>query len=141
MLRATAIIRKPAVKPDRVADTVTLDHEGRHRRRAALKGEGGLDFLLDLDKAAVLNDDPAITRILVARGVSLNDTAWMALRCHAGSRAAAVLDEAKGERARALAVVTRRLRPRLPARARGARGRHRRPLREPARGSADLGWA
>ena len=60
MLRATAIIRKPAVKPDRVADTVTLDHEGRHRRRAALKGEGGLDFLLDLDKAAVLNDGDAV---------------------------------------------------------------------------------
>jgi urease accessory protein len=60
MLRATAIIRKAAVKPERVADTVTLDHEGRHRRRVALKGEGGLDFLLDLDKAATLNDGDAV---------------------------------------------------------------------------------
>jgi urease accessory protein len=60
MLRATAVVRKPAVKPDRVTDTVTLDHEDRHRRRAALKGEGGLDFLLDLDKAAVLNDGDAV---------------------------------------------------------------------------------
>jgi urease accessory protein len=60
MLRATAVVRKPAVKPDRVADTVSLDHEGRHRRRVALKGEGGLDFLLDLDKAAVLNDGDAV---------------------------------------------------------------------------------
>jgi urease accessory protein len=60
MLRATAIVRKAAVKSDRVADTVTLDHEGRHRRRMALKGEGGLDFLLDLDKAAVLNDGDAV---------------------------------------------------------------------------------
>jgi urease accessory protein len=60
MLRATAVIRKAAVKPERVADTVTLDHEGRHRRRVALKGEGGLDFLLDLDKAAVLNDGDAV---------------------------------------------------------------------------------
>jgi urease accessory protein len=60
MLRATAIVRKAAVKSDRVADTVTLDHEGRHRRRVALKGEGGLDFLLDLDKAAVLNDGDAV---------------------------------------------------------------------------------
>jgi urease accessory protein len=60
MLRATAIVRKPAVKPDRVADIVTLDHDGRHRRRVALKGEGGLDFLLDLDKAAVLNDGDAV---------------------------------------------------------------------------------
>ena len=60
MLRATSVVRKAAVKPDRVADTVTLDHEGRHRRRVALKGEGGLDFLLDLDKATVLNDGDAV---------------------------------------------------------------------------------
>ena len=60
MLRATAIVRKAAVKPDRVADTVTLDHEGRHRRRVALNGEGGLDFLLDLDKATALDDGDAL---------------------------------------------------------------------------------
>ncbi|MFL5209309.1 MAG: urease accessory protein UreE [Microvirga sp.] len=60
MLRATAVVRKAAVKPDRVADTVVLDQEGRHRRRVALKGEGGLDFLLDLDKAAALADGDAV---------------------------------------------------------------------------------
>ena len=60
MLRATAVVRKAAVKPDRVADTVVLDHEGRHRRRVALKGEGGLDFLLDLDKAVALDDGDAV---------------------------------------------------------------------------------
>ncbi len=60
MLRATAVLRKAAVKPDRVVDTVTLDHEGRQRRRVALKGEGGLDFLLDLDKATALNDGDAV---------------------------------------------------------------------------------
>lgn len=60
MLRATAIIRKAAVRSDRVADTVTLDHEGRQRRRFALRGEGGLEFLLDLEKAAVLNDGDAL---------------------------------------------------------------------------------
>ena len=60
MLRATAVVRKAAVKPDWVADTVVLDHEGRHRRRVALKGEGGLDFLLDLDKAAALADGDAV---------------------------------------------------------------------------------
>jgi urease accessory protein len=60
MLRATAIVRKPAVKADKVADTVTLDHEGRNRRRIALKGDAGLDFLLDLDKATVLNDGDAV---------------------------------------------------------------------------------
>jgi urease accessory protein len=60
MLRATSIVRKPAVKADKVVDTVTLDHEGRSRRRIALRGDGGLDFLLDLDKAAVLNDGDAV---------------------------------------------------------------------------------
>ena len=60
MLRATSIVRKPAVKADRVVDTVTLDHEGRSRRRVALRGDGGLDFLLDLDRAAVLNDGDAV---------------------------------------------------------------------------------
>jgi urease accessory protein len=60
MLRATAVVRKAAVKPDRVADTVVLDHEGRHRRRVALRGEGGLDFLLDLDKAVALDDGDAV---------------------------------------------------------------------------------
>lgn len=60
MLRATAVIRKPAVKADRVVDRVALDHEGRHRRRIALKGEGGLEFLLDLERATALNDGDAV---------------------------------------------------------------------------------
>jgi urease accessory protein len=60
MLRAAAIVRKPAVKADRVADTVTLDHEGRNRRHIALTGDGGLEFLLDLDKDTVLNDGDAL---------------------------------------------------------------------------------
>ena len=60
MLRATAIVRKPAVRPERVVDTVMLDHEGRQRRRFALTGEGGLAFLLDLDKATALNDGDAV---------------------------------------------------------------------------------
>lgn len=61
MLRATTVLRKAAVKPDRVVDTVTLDHEGRNRRRMALTADGGLDFLLDLDKATALNDGDAVT--------------------------------------------------------------------------------
>lgn len=60
MLRATTIVRKPLVKADKVVDTVTLDHEGRHKRRIALKGDGGLELLLDLDKASVLNDGDAV---------------------------------------------------------------------------------
>lgn len=60
MLRAAAVVRKPAVKAERVVDAVVLDHEGRHRRRLALKGEKGTEFLLDLEKAAVLNDGDAL---------------------------------------------------------------------------------
>ena len=60
MLRATAIVRRPAVKADRVADTIELDHEARHRRRVAMTARGGLDFLLDLDRATVLDDGDAV---------------------------------------------------------------------------------
>ena len=60
MLRATAVIRKPAVKAEKVVDTVTLDHEGRQRRRVSLIGDGGLDFLLDLEKPVALNDGDAL---------------------------------------------------------------------------------
>ncbi len=60
MIRATTVVRRLAVKPERVADTLTLDHEARHRRRVALTGEGGLAFLLDLDRATVLEDGDAV---------------------------------------------------------------------------------
>ena len=60
MLRATSVLRRAAVKPERVADTLTLDHEARHRRRIALTAEGGLAFLLDLDRATVLDDGDAV---------------------------------------------------------------------------------
>jgi urease accessory protein len=60
MLRATSVIRKPAVKADKVVDSVTLDHEDRNRRRVSLKGDGGLDFLLDLDKVTEVNDGDAV---------------------------------------------------------------------------------
>jgi urease accessory protein len=60
MLRATSVLRRAAVKPERVADTLILDHEARHRRRVALTAEGGLEFLLDLDRATVLDDGDAV---------------------------------------------------------------------------------
>jgi urease accessory protein len=60
MLRATAIVRRLAVKPENVVDTVVLDHEGRHRRRIALTGTGGTEVLLDLEKATVLQDGDAL---------------------------------------------------------------------------------
>lgn len=60
MIRATSILRKAAVRADKVADIVTLDHDGRSKRRVTLTGEGGLEFLLDLDKATMLGDGDAV---------------------------------------------------------------------------------
>jgi urease accessory protein len=37
-------------------DRVVLDHDSRHRRRLALKGEGGAEFQLDLPEARALRD-------------------------------------------------------------------------------------
>lgn len=60
MQRAISVVRKVAVKQDRVVETLTLDHEDRNRRRVALKGDGGRDILLDLDKPTALNDGDAV---------------------------------------------------------------------------------
>lgn len=60
MQRATSIVRKAAVKADKVIDQVSLDHEGRHRRRITLTGQKGTAFLLDLEKTATLNDGDAV---------------------------------------------------------------------------------
>jgi urease accessory protein len=60
MQRATSVVRKAAVKQDRVVETLTLDHHGRNARRAALRGDGGQDILLDLDKPTALNDGDAV---------------------------------------------------------------------------------
>ncbi|MFY8039671.1 MAG: urease accessory protein UreE [Bosea sp. (in: a-proteobacteria)] len=60
MQRATSIVRKPAVKADKVIDTVVLAHEDRQRRRAVLKTVQGSEILLDLDKAGVLSEGDAL---------------------------------------------------------------------------------
>lgn len=60
MIRATTVVRRPAVREEKVTDTITLDHHARHRRRFAFTADGGLSFLLDLEKAAVLDDGDAV---------------------------------------------------------------------------------
>ncbi len=52
MIRATSITHSH----DAPADTVTLSYDDRFRRRIALKGDGGLAFLLDLAQTAELRD-------------------------------------------------------------------------------------
>ena len=55
MIRATDV--KPAGTWDATpVDRVVLDHDDRHRRRLAMRGQGGLEFLLDLAEAVSLHD-------------------------------------------------------------------------------------
>ncbi len=84
MQRATSVVRKAAVKPDRVVETLTLDHEDRNRRRVALKGDGGLDILLDLDKPTGLNDGDAV-RLEDGRLVLVRAAAQRLLEIRAGN--------------------------------------------------------
>jgi len=58
-------VAAPATGPD---DAVELDHDLRHRRRIALRSEGGIDFLLDLPEAIVLRDGD---RLLLEDGRSI----------------------------------------------------------------------
>jgi len=53
MLRATSVIAAGHWSGD-PAETVVLDYDERHRRRVAMKGVRGLEFLLDLDEALLL---------------------------------------------------------------------------------------
>ncbi len=60
MLRATSVVRKAAVKADKITGEVVLAHEDRQRRRVMLAMADGREFLLDLDKATDLNDGDAL---------------------------------------------------------------------------------
>lgn len=60
MIRAIAVLRRAAVRPQAVVDAVTLDHDGRQRRRLALTCDGGLELLLDLERPAGLQDGDAL---------------------------------------------------------------------------------
>ncbi len=60
MPRVTTIVRKPAVKADRVVATITLNHAARTRRQGTLRAEGGTDIVLDLDMETTINDGDAL---------------------------------------------------------------------------------
>jgi urease accessory protein len=53
MIRAIRVAAAGTGKP---VDAVLLDHEARHRRRVTMKGEEGLEFLLDLPEVRALRD-------------------------------------------------------------------------------------
>ncbi|WCS22601.1 urease accessory protein UreE [Methylobacterium sp. NMS14P] len=60
MIRATRILRRDALSGGEIVDRVVLDHGDRYRRRVAMRGAGGLGFLLDLPEPAVLEDGDAL---------------------------------------------------------------------------------
>jgi urease accessory protein len=60
MLRAIAVVRRSDLEPGLIADHLTLAHDQRHRRRMAMTADGGLSFLLDLERATMLDDGDAL---------------------------------------------------------------------------------
>ena len=59
MIRATQV-RSPHRWNEPPADTIVLDFDDRHRRRMAMTGTRGLEFLLDLENATVLRGGDAL---------------------------------------------------------------------------------
>jgi urease accessory protein len=59
MIRATKV-REQHRWTEAPADTVVLDFDDRHRRRMAMTGTRGLEFLLDLENAVVLRGGDAL---------------------------------------------------------------------------------
>src|SRR5260370_36830615 len=59
MIRATQV-RAQHRWTEAPADTVVLDFDDRHRRRMAMRGTRGLEFLLDLENATVLRGGDAV---------------------------------------------------------------------------------
>ena len=59
MIRATQV--RPQLRwTEAAADTVVLDFDDRHRRRMAMTGTRGLEFLLDLEEAVALRGGDAL---------------------------------------------------------------------------------
>ena len=59
MIRATKV-REQHRWSEAPADTVVLDFDDRHRRRMAMTGTRGLEFLLDLENAVALRGGDAL---------------------------------------------------------------------------------
>ncbi len=59
MIRATQV-RPPGSWTEAAADTVVLGFDDRHRRRMAMTGTRGLEFLLDLKEAVALRGGDAL---------------------------------------------------------------------------------
>lgn len=86
MLRATTIVRKPAVRPEQVADRVVLAHEARGLSEGTLTTQGGLSLTVALSKAARLDDGDAL-RLEDGRLVAVSAAEEALLEVGAGSTA------------------------------------------------------
>lgn len=60
MLRATEVKPAGSWEARAARDCVVLEFDARHRRRIVMRGEAGLDFLLDLPQAVALSDGDAL---------------------------------------------------------------------------------
>jgi urease accessory protein len=60
MLAANRMIRKPDRGGETPIDSLTLDSDGRHVRRARVTSDGGRDILIDLAEAAFLHNGDAL---------------------------------------------------------------------------------
>ena len=60
MIRATRVQGQHRWTESAAADTVVLDFDDRHRRRMAMVGTRGLEFLLDLENATALRGGDAL---------------------------------------------------------------------------------
>ena len=60
MPQATQIVRKAAVRSERVTDTVTLSHAERAAVPASLKGDAGTEISVVLERPGSLNDGDAL---------------------------------------------------------------------------------
>ena len=49
MLRATSVLRKAAVKAERVVDTLPLGHRDRSINGVSVRATGGLEFAISLE--------------------------------------------------------------------------------------------
>ena len=56
MIRATKVLPAGHWDHTKQADKIELPHDGRHRRRVAMRGAGDTVFLLDLSEATLLRD-------------------------------------------------------------------------------------
>jgi urease accessory protein len=61
MIRATAVARAGTWPEAEARDRIVLDFDERFRRRKVLYGEGGLQFLLELEEAVALREGDGLT--------------------------------------------------------------------------------